>query len=62
MMEILEPLSHAEAILKSLNLLEFCNIINYEILALVFHLMTPHVFLTKQIFSFHSYATCQSVI
>ena len=60
-----EPLSHSEPLLKSLNLLKFCDIIDVEILSFVyqwFHKLTPsrfaHYF--KQISSVRPYYTGQS--
>ena len=60
-----EPLSHSEPLLKSLNLLKFCDIIDDEILSFVyqwFHKLTPSCFAHyfKQISSVHPYRTRQS--
>ena len=60
-----EPLSNSEPLLRSLNLLKFCDIIHVEILSFVyqwFHKLTPSCFADsfKQISSVHPYYTCQS--
>ena len=60
-----EPLSHSEPLLRSLNLLKFCDIIHVEILSFVyqwFHKLTPSCLADsfKQISSVHPYYTRQS--
>ena len=60
-----EPQSHSEPLLKSLNLLKFCDIIHVEILSFVyqwFHKLTPSCFADyfKQISSVYLYYTPQS--
>ena len=60
-----EPLSHSEPLLKSLNLLKFCDIIHVEIISFVyqwFHKLTPSCFADyfKPISFVHPYYTRQS--
>ena len=60
-----EPASHSEPLLKSLNLLKFCDIIHVEIISFVyhwFHKLTPSCFADylKPISSVHPYYTRQS--